>query len=217
MATLLLPAATLAIWCIYNAYCFILNYHRAPQLNIPLVCVPISPDNPLWIALQTSFSSVFKHVPFDYFSVTRYCQLGWEFHDRYKTHQRLGDAWILVTPDKNWFYTSHAEAACEIFSRSREFGRPVWMIGRIIDYSTSQPSYGSLWSRCSQGLWAQCSHGKHHLIPLRNHVLISACRPKDLIGSGNVDLQRLLSMNKRAASCGKSRCIKHLIWSIHGF
>ena len=134
MAVLLLAAAILAIWCIYNGYCLLLNYHHASRLKIPIVCVPITPDNPIWIALQTSFSSVFKYVPFDYFSVTRYCRLGWEFHDRYKTHQRLGDAWILVTPDKNWFHTSHAEAACDIFARSREFGRPVWMSGRIIRY-----------------------------------------------------------------------------------
>ena len=142
MAALLLLAAIPALWCIYNAYCLLLNYHRASQLNIPIVCVLISPDNPFWIALQTSFSSIFRPLPFDYFSVTRYCRLGWEFHDRYRTHQRLGDAWILVTPDKNWFHTCHAEAACDIFSRSRDFGRPVWMSGRIIGYPSSQPSYG---------------------------------------------------------------------------
>ena len=123
---LLLPV----LWSLYNAYCLLLNYRRASSLNVPAVWVPISPDNPLWIALQTAFSPLFKHVPFDAFSFTRYCRLGWEFHDRFKTHQRLGDAWMLVTPNKNWLYVAQAEAAFDIFSRGREFGRPVWMLGR---------------------------------------------------------------------------------------
>lgn len=115
----------------YNAYCLLLNYRKASQLNIPTVVILISPDNPLWIALETGFSSFFKHIPFDAFSISRYSRLGWEFHDRYKTHERLGDAWILVTPAKNWFHTSQADAAHEILTRSRDFGRPVWMMSRI--------------------------------------------------------------------------------------
>lgn len=131
MAFILLSACLIAGWCIYNAYCVLLNYRKASQLNIPIVVILISPDNPLWIALETGFSSFFKHIPFDAFSLSRYSRLGWEFHDRYKTHERLGDAWILVTPAKNWFHTSQADAAHEILTRSRDFGRPVWMMSRI--------------------------------------------------------------------------------------
>ena len=92
------------------------------------MCVPISPDNPLWIALQTAFTSLFKYVPFDAWSFTRYCKLGWEFHDRYRTYALLGDVFMLVTPDRNWLYIGEAEAANDVFSRGREFGRPVWML-----------------------------------------------------------------------------------------
>ena len=134
MVALLLAAAILATWCIYNGYCFLLNYYRASRLKIPIVRVPITPDNPIWISLQNLFSSVFKYVSFDYFSVTRYCRLVWKFHDRDKTYQRLGDAWILVTPDKDWFHTSHAEAACDIFARSRGLGGPMWMSDCVIRY-----------------------------------------------------------------------------------
>lgn len=57
--------------------------------------------------------------------------LGGSFTIRYQTHERLGDSWILVTPAKNWFHTSHADAAHEILSRSRDFGRPVWMMSTM--------------------------------------------------------------------------------------
>lgn len=130
MAVLLLSAYLVASWGIYNVYCLLLNYRKASQLNIPIVVVPISPDSPLWIALQTGLSSFFQYIPFDAFSFSRYCRLGWEFHDRYKTHKRLGNTWILVTPDRNWFHTSQADAAHDILSRSREFVRPVWMMSK---------------------------------------------------------------------------------------
>lgn len=130
MAFYLLLALIPVVWCFYNAYCLLVNYRRASRLNIPTVCIPISPDNPLWIALQTAFSSFFRKIPFDAFSVTRYCRLGWEFHDRFKTHEKLGDLWMLVTPDRNWLYIAQAEAASDILSRGRDFGSPVWMMSR---------------------------------------------------------------------------------------
>ena len=117
-------------WLLYNCYCLLQNYRRASRLELPMVLIPVSPTNTLWIALQTTFSSLFQWIPFDSTSFTRHCRLGWEFHDRYETHQRLGDAWLLVTPHYNWLYVAEAEAATEIFSRNKDFGRPVWMLGK---------------------------------------------------------------------------------------
>lgn len=131
MAIILSVARLLVAWCTYNACCLLLNYWRASSVNIAIVVVPISPDNPPWIALQISLASLFKHIPFNSFSFSRYCRLGWEFHDRHKPHQRLGDTWILVTPNKNWFDTSQADAAYDILWRSREFRRPVWMMSNM--------------------------------------------------------------------------------------
>ena len=123
---------TLAVaWTIYRAYRLWKNYPTAAKLQVPLVCVPISLYDPLWIALQTAFTSFFKFVPFNAFAVTRYCRLGWEFHDRFSTHVRLGDVWMLVTPDRSWLYISEAEAAQAVFSRGRDFGRPVWTLSRL--------------------------------------------------------------------------------------
>ena len=117
----------------YNFYSLYKNYLQAQELGLPIVAIPISPDNPLWIALQTSFTKVLQYVPFNAFSFTRHCRLGWEFHDRYQTHVRLGDAWVLVTPAKNWLYVTNGKAVTEIFSRSRDFVRPVWMLGMLLE------------------------------------------------------------------------------------
>lgn len=126
MIYLLLVSAP-AVYFLFNLYCLLINYGRASRLGVPTICVLISPDNPLWIALQTSFSSLLRHIPLEYLSLTKYCRLGWEFHDRYRTHQRLGDAWVLVTPNRNWLHIAQAEAANDVLRRNHEFVHPCWM------------------------------------------------------------------------------------------
>lgn len=130
MGVLLLLALVPVTLLMYNAYCLYENLQKASHLGIQRVIVPITPDNPIWIALQTGLSFIFRFVPLHAFSFTRYCRLGWEFHDRYKTHQNLGDAWVLVTPNRNWIYLAQAEAAVDVYSRNRDFVRCIWMLGR---------------------------------------------------------------------------------------
>lgn len=129
MGVLLLLSLVPLTWISYNAYCLYQNWQEASRLGISTICIPVSPDNPVWIALQTGFSSLFRYLPFNVCSFTRYCRLGWEFHDRYKTNDRLGDAFVLVTPNRNWIYLSQAEAAVDVYSRNRDFVRCIWMLG----------------------------------------------------------------------------------------
>lgn len=129
MDPLLLVTLLPLFWISYSMYCLLHNYREASRLGIPIICVPISPDNQLWIALQTAFPSLFKRLPFNAFAPTRHCRLGWEFRDRYKTHERLGDAWVAVTPWRNWIYIAQAEAAAEIYARNRDFVRCIWFLG----------------------------------------------------------------------------------------
>jgi hypothetical protein len=126
---LLFTFLLLAIYVLYNACSVYVNYVKASRLGLPLVLSPITPDNPLWIALQTAFGGILRYFPFAASSFTRHCRLGWEFHDRFQTHARLGDAWMLVTPAKNWLYVADAEAVTDIFGRGQDFKRPVWMLG----------------------------------------------------------------------------------------
>jgi hypothetical protein len=122
----------LLLFVLYKVYSVYLNYTKASKLGLPLVVSPITPDDPLWIALQTAFGSILRHFPFAATSFTRHCRLGWEFHDRYQTHARLGDAWILVTPVRNWLYVANPAAVINIFGRGQDFMRPVWMLGIFI-------------------------------------------------------------------------------------
>lgn len=123
------PTLFLLSFLLYNVYSLYLNYKNASALGLPRVVSPITPDNPLWIAFQTIFKTIIRRFPFGAFSFTKHTRLGWEFHDRFHTHVRLGDAWVLVTPTRNWVFVANAEAVTDIFSRGRDFVRPVWMLG----------------------------------------------------------------------------------------
>ena len=123
-------------WILYNASCLFANYRKALKLGLPCVLIPISPDNQIWIAAQTAFGKILCYFPFTSTSFTKHIRLGWEFHDRYETHVRLGDAWILVTPNRNWFHVSEADAIYDIQNRGREFKRPVWMLGAVCTQGT---------------------------------------------------------------------------------
>jgi len=128
---LLFAFLALVGYLLFNVYSTYINYMKASKLGLPLVISPITPDNTLWIALQTVFGSILRHFPFSASSFTRHCRLGWEFHDRSQAHVRLGDAWILVTPARNWLFVANAAAVTDIFGRGRDFIRPVWMLGTL--------------------------------------------------------------------------------------
>jgi hypothetical protein len=121
----------LLLYVLYKVYSVYVNYAKSSKLGLSLVISPITPDDPLWIALQTAFGSIFRHFPFAATSFTRHCRLGWEFHDRFQTHARLRDAWILVTPVRNWLFVANAAAVTNIFGRGQDFMRPVWMLGML--------------------------------------------------------------------------------------
>lgn len=37
-------------WILYNAYCLYQDWQESSCLGISTICVPVSPDNPVWIA-----------------------------------------------------------------------------------------------------------------------------------------------------------------------
>ena len=130
MSTLLTAILlALMLWLSVNIYCMFKNYLTAKALRISLVVAPVSPENAIWIALQTSLPSIFTSPLVVSNPLLRYCCLGWEFRERYRMHQKLGDSFMLVTPARNWLYVGEPDAAAEIFNRSRDFARPVWMTG----------------------------------------------------------------------------------------
>ncbi|KAL8686035.1 MAG: hypothetical protein Q9224_005574, partial [Gallowayella concinna] len=65
-----------------------------------------------------------RRLPFCSGTFTRFNWRGWEIWDRYRAHQELGDAILLVTPGKNYLQLCDAHAVSDIFQRRADFLRP---------------------------------------------------------------------------------------------
>ncbi|KAJ8128844.1 hypothetical protein O1611_g4789 [Lasiodiplodia mahajangana] len=127
--TLLLvtPAVLIAALALSTGLSLLRNYLAARTIGVPIRFIPISPLNPFWVLLDRNVLSIFRRLPYGDNSFTRYNWRGWELEDRYRSHQEMGDMWVLVTPLKNWVYVNDPEALMSIFKRGAEFPRPVFV------------------------------------------------------------------------------------------
>ncbi|KAK3326713.1 hypothetical protein B0H66DRAFT_617882 [Apodospora peruviana] len=90
----------LASWTLYLGVCLLRNYMVARKIGVPIRIIPIDRLNPIWMLIDRKVLSVLKWlVPWvDGTGFARYNFRGWELKDRIRSHQELGDAFVLVTP-----------------------------------------------------------------------------------------------------------------------
>ncbi|KAI8626363.1 cytochrome P450 [Xylariaceae sp. FL1651] len=124
LAPSLLLTAALAMG---TALSLLRNYLAARTIGVPIRFIPISPLNPFWTLVDRSILTVLRRFPFGDNSFTRYNWRGWEVEDRYRSHNEMGDMWVLVTPLKNWVYVNDPDALMSIFKRGSDFPRPVFV------------------------------------------------------------------------------------------
>lgn len=116
-------------WTIYSGLCLLRNYSSARKLDLPIRVLPISRGNPFWMIVDSKVTSFFRRLPFGDNNFTRYNWRGWEVRDRYRSHLEMGDAYVQVTPGRNWLYLCNSEALLEVFRRRFDFPRPLQLYG----------------------------------------------------------------------------------------
>lgn len=123
----------LVLFLLSTAWCLFRNYRIARRVGLPIVIVPISPENPLWMLIARYIVPFLKYIPFGNGHFTRFCHIGWEFDEKARAHIEFGDAFMFATPGKNWIYTCDAEAIQDILKRERqgEFARPVELLAML--------------------------------------------------------------------------------------
>ncbi|ESZ91696.1 cytochrome P450 [Sclerotinia borealis F-4128] len=134
-------------WIMYVLYCLAVNYNIARKTGLPLVILPVNSGNPLWMLVDTKILPYFKHLPFTK-NFTRFNYRGWEIYDRYRAHQELGDAFIFVTPGKNWLQLCNAGTLTNIFARKEEFTRPTEILEMLNVFGPNVgTTEGTQWQR----------------------------------------------------------------------
>ncbi|KAI1171061.1 cytochrome P450 [Nemania sp. FL0916] len=124
---LIAPVLLVGVLAASTGLSLLRNYRAARTIGAPIRIILISPLNPFWALMDRKVLAIFRRLPFGNNSFTRYNWRGWELEDRYRSHQEMGDIWILVTPFKNWVYVNDPEALMSIFKRGADFPRPVFV------------------------------------------------------------------------------------------
>jgi hypothetical protein len=146
-STVLLLVCLLFVSSAWNIF---RNYSVARKIGLPIIILPISHENPIWMLTARHVMPLFKCIPFGNGRFTRFGYVGWQFDDKYRVHEELGDAVIFVTPGKNWIYLCNADAIHELIRRERqgEFARPVELLA-MLDVFGPNLSTVSTFSTCS--------------------------------------------------------------------
>ena len=111
-------------WFAYSMLCLRANVRRARTMHVPLILVPVSPMNALWIAAEPLVYLVLDRLPVR-FRWAKYARRGWHFVDKAATHQALGEAFAVVTPRETFLHVCEPGAIAEVFARRQDFVRPV--------------------------------------------------------------------------------------------
>ena len=152
------------VWTLYSAICLLTNYLKARTLKVPMIIVPISGTNVPWVLLEPRLWPLIKHLPFSLADRFYYMRREWTFYDKHKTHERLGDYFVKVTPGQNMLYVSNGDVVNEIFARHKDFTRPVHFYRELSHNSVSvallklSRSLGHFRKECCHCKTAHMSH-----------------------------------------------------------
>jgi hypothetical protein len=97
-------------------------------MNIPIIILPASGDNPVWLLVAGPVLAVLRFF-FGEIDFVKYGKPGWGSVVKHKMHEELGDAVIHVSPGRNWLFICNAEAINDIFKRTKDFDRPPDLLG----------------------------------------------------------------------------------------
>ena len=127
MVWLLAFSLVLAGWGFWTGNSFLSNLKIARRTGLPIVISPVFIFNPLWVLFHKNLISLLKSLPWGLGNFTRYNKLGWTYDDKYRIHEELGDAFIVVNPSQNDLYVAEAGAIDAITARRKDFTKPAAM------------------------------------------------------------------------------------------
>ncbi|KAJ6032488.1 cytochrome P450 [Penicillium herquei] len=100
------------------------NHRRASSMGIPLVRLPVDPQNILWMIIEPHLWPVLDRLPIDW-GTFKFSRRGWYFTDKGESHRVYGPIFGVVTPLGIFIHIADSEAINDMFQRRADFIRPV--------------------------------------------------------------------------------------------
>ncbi len=125
MALLLLLFTTLIVAALSSPlFTTLKNYSIARKIGFPVIFTPVSLTNPVWALWGEKLGPLLKRLPFGLGNWTDLCGFTPLFHQKYRLHEKLGPAYIRVTPGDIQIILADASAADDLLSRRKDFIKP---------------------------------------------------------------------------------------------
>ncbi len=122
MQWLLILSSLAGLWVLSNVWSLVTNYLTARKSSFPISVAPTNPSNFLWMVLCVPLRPILSNfLPAAIWESMRKSVYGWEYADRYVTHKRLGQSFMLVTPGKNELWVAEPELANAILVQRKDF------------------------------------------------------------------------------------------------
>lgn len=120
---------------------FVRNYKVARELRIPILLSPVSWQDPLWMLLGEKIGRFLERLPFCEWAL--YSRFGWQMHDKYHVHERLGPAFVLVSPAKNEMFIADPSAALEVLTQWKKYPKSAEQTAM---FEVLGPNVGTVWN-----------------------------------------------------------------------
>lgn len=117
-----IPLLILA-FTLHSMVCLLRNYLVARKLGVPVRIIPIDHINPPWTLVNQQVVTLLRKLPFGLGdnNITKYNYLGFEIPLRWKSHQEMGDAFVLCSPARNWLYLGNPDHITAMLKRNNDF------------------------------------------------------------------------------------------------
>lgn len=121
-SAVVIPLLILA-FTLHSLVCLLRNYLVARKLGVPVRIIPVDHINPLWYLFNQQVAALLRKLPFGLGdnNITKYNYLGFEIPLRWKSHQEMGDAFVLCSPARNWLYLGNPDIITAMLKRNNDF------------------------------------------------------------------------------------------------
>ncbi|KAI7788275.1 cytochrome P450 [Diaporthe eres] len=100
------------------------KYIAARKTGLPVVTSLTNPTGALWELIKNIFLSYLTLFPGNVGQNARLNVFGWQFRAKHTAHQRLGNAFVQVTPSHNIVNIAGPDLVQQVIQRMDDFPKP---------------------------------------------------------------------------------------------
>ncbi|KAI0006823.1 cytochrome P450 [Xylariaceae sp. FL0662B] len=112
-------------WVAYSGLCLSRNYLKAWKIGVPIRIIPVDHLKKPWLLVDRHVTSLVRRLPgrLGKNNFTRFNYRGWHEHDGLRSHDEMGEAFVLVTPSHIWLYLANPVSLMDMYRRGGDFPR----------------------------------------------------------------------------------------------